>query len=77
MTTSKPICKTQATIPQPVRAAPRVVEGDEAANTIEAGQIILTKAPPRAPPNAVQPEDPFGTFTESDSEDDRIAFATL
>jgi len=77
MITSKLTSKAQTTIPQPVRAALHVMEGDEVAYTIEPGRVILSKAPPRTPANAVQTDDPFGTFTEWDSEDDRIAFANL
>jgi len=44
--TSKLTSKAQTTIPQPVRAALGVTEGDELAYTIEDGRVVLTKAPP-------------------------------
>ena len=43
MITSKITSKAQTTIPQPVRAALRVGEGDELAYRIEGDQVILTK----------------------------------
>src|SRR6266446_1424734 len=55
MITSKITSKAQTTIPQPVREALRVREGDELAYTIEHDRVILTKAA-RAPK-----DDPFAT----------------
>ena len=77
MITSKLTSKAQTTIPRPVRAALGIVEGDEVAYTIEAGRVILSKALPRPSRRAALAEDPFGTFTEWDSEADRAAFANL
>jgi antitoxin PrlF len=77
MITSKLTSKAQTTIPRPVRAALGVAEGDEVAWSIEPGRVILSKAPPRSLRDARVPEDPFGTFTEWDSEADRNAFADL
>jgi antitoxin PrlF len=75
MISSKLTSKAQTTIPQAVRIALGVGEGDEVAYTIEADRVILRKAPKlRA---SVPAEDPFGTFTEWDSEADRLAFANL
>jgi len=71
MITSKITSKAQTTIPQPVRDALRVREGDELAYKIERGRVILTKAS-RAPT-----DDPFATFGEWDSENDRRAYADL
>ena len=71
MITSKLTSKAQTTIPQPVRAALRLAEGDELAYEIDGGRVILTKASERAT------EDPFGAFTEWDSEADRKAYAKL
>lgn len=72
MITSKITSKAQTTIPQPVRAALHLKEGDELAYRIEDGRVILTKA------RADQPiDDPFATFTEWDSEADRRAYAGL
>jgi antitoxin PrlF len=72
--TSKLTSKAQTTIPQPVRAALDVAEGDELAYTIEDGRVVLTKAPPR---RGHPLDDPFATFTEWDSEADRQAFKDL
>jgi antitoxin PrlF len=77
MITSKLTSKAQTTIPQPVRAALGVVEGDEVAYTIEPGRVILSKAPPRPSRGGKMAEDPFGTFNEWDSEADRSAYADL
>jgi antitoxin PrlF len=71
MITSKITSKAQTTIPQPVREALRVREGDELAYTIEHDRVILTKAA-RAPK-----DDPFATFGEWSSESDRRAYADL
>jgi antitoxin PrlF len=77
MITSKLTSKAQTTIPQPVRAALGVAEGDEVAYTIEPGRVILRKAPARPGRGGPLVEDPFGTFTEWDSDADRAAFADL
>ncbi|HEY4923325.1 MAG TPA: type II toxin-antitoxin system PrlF family antitoxin [Roseiarcus sp.] len=71
MITSKLTTKGQTTIPQPVRAALRLRGGDELAYVIENGWAILMKA--RAEPI----DDPFGPFTEWDSDADRKAYAKL
>jgi antitoxin PrlF len=71
MITSKLTSKAQTTIPQPVRAALRLAEGDELAYEIDDGRVILTKAFERGA------EDPFGAFTEWDSDADRKAYAKL
>ena len=49
MITSKLTSKAQTTIPQPVRAALRLVEGDELAYEIDGGRVILTKVIEREP----------------------------
>jgi antitoxin PrlF len=71
MITSKITSKAQTTIPQAVRAALRVSAGDEIAYAIEGDRVILTKAP------SARADDPFGTFTEWDSEADRRAYGKL
>jgi antitoxin PrlF len=71
MITSKITSKAQTTIPQPVRAALRVREGDEVAYRIEGDHVILTKA--KREPN----DDPFATFREWSSEADRRAYGDL
>jgi antitoxin PrlF len=71
MITSKITSKGQTTIPQPVRSALRVGEGDELAYRIEGDRVILTKAK-REPI-----DDPFATFHEWSSEADRRAYGDL
>lgn len=70
MITSRLTSKSQTTIPQPIRAALRLKEGDELAYRIEGDVVILTRAVPSA-------DDPFATFAEWDSEADRQAYAGL
>jgi antitoxin PrlF len=71
MITSKLKSKSQTTIPQAVRVALRLVEGDELAYRIEGARVIITKASNR------NVEDSFGAFTEWDSNADRKAYARL
>lgn len=71
MITSKLTSKAQTTIPQPVRTALRLREGDEIAYVIENERVILTKA------ELAPIDDPFHTFTEWDSEADRRGYADL
>ncbi len=71
MITSKLTSKAQTTIPQPVRAALHIREGDEIAYRIEDGQVILTKA------GSGIEEDPFALFSEWDSDADRRAYERL
>jgi antitoxin PrlF len=71
MITSKLTTKAQTTIPQPVRAALQLSEGDELVYTIDGDRVILTKA--RREPI----EDPFGTFHEWSSEADKRAYRDL
>jgi antitoxin PrlF len=75
--TSKLTSKAQTTIPQPVRAALGVTEGDELAYTIEDGRVVLTKAPPRRVHRGDPVQDPFATFWEWDSKEDEEDFADL
>jgi antitoxin PrlF len=72
MITSKLTSKAQTTIPQPVRIALKLHEGDELAYRIEGDTVILTKAK-----DAGMAEDPFHTFHEWDSEADRKAYGRL
>jgi antitoxin PrlF len=72
MITSKLTSKAQTTIPQPVRAALRLREGDEIAYAIEADRVVLTRAQP-----GQTLDDPFGTFSEWDSPADSQAYAGL
>ena len=71
MITSKLTSKAQTTIPQPVRAALRLVEGDKLAYEIDGGRVILTKVIERGA------EDPFGAFAEWSGAADRKAYAKL
>ncbi len=71
MITSKLTSKAQTTVPQPVRAALRVREGDELVYEIDGSRVIVTKREPAAV------DDPFRTFGEWDSEADRRAYGKL
>lgn len=71
MITSKLTSKAQTTIPQAVRTALRLREGDELAYVIENGRVILSRA------GGDLSDDPFATFGEWDSEADRRAYADL
>jgi antitoxin PrlF len=71
MIKSKLTSKAQTTIPQPVRTALDLREGDELVYTIEGGRVILAKA------ESSRADDPFRTFDEWDSEADRRAYAHL
>jgi antitoxin PrlF len=71
MITSKITSKAQTTIPQPVRLALRLKEGDEIAYAIEENRVVLTRA------EGAPAEDPFASFDEWDSAADRKAYDTL
>ena len=71
MITSKLTSKAQTTIPQSVRAALHLKEGDEIAYHIERDRVVLTRATTDAA------EDPFGTFSEWHSDADKRAYAGL
>lgn len=72
MITSKLTTKAQTTIPQPIRAALHLQEGDELVYEIEGQRVILTKA------RQVQEGDnPFHTFSEWNSAADRKAYGKL
>ena len=77
MITSKLTSKAQTTIPQPVRIALGVAEGDELAYAIEDGRVVLTKAPPRRVRKGDPLDDPFATFWEWDTKEDAEDFADL
>ncbi|MDG3444611.1 AbrB/MazE/SpoVT family DNA-binding domain-containing protein [Nitrospirillum amazonense] len=70
MITSKLTSKAQTTIPQAVRAALHLREGDEIAYAIDGDRVLLTRA-------TKDREDPFVTFSEWNSEADRRAYAGL
>ncbi|HEY2184645.1 MAG TPA: type II toxin-antitoxin system PrlF family antitoxin [Xanthobacteraceae bacterium] len=71
MIKSKITSKAQTTIPRAVREALQVREGDEVAYTIQRDRVILTKAARAAV------DDPFATFSEWASENDRKAYGGL
>ncbi|MHC2518992.1 AbrB/MazE/SpoVT family DNA-binding domain-containing protein [Bradyrhizobium diazoefficiens] len=71
MITSKLTTKAQTTIPQAVRSALHLKEGDEIAYTITGDKVVMTKA------ELTLADDPFATFSEWDSEADRKAYAKL
>ena len=72
MITSKLTSKAQTTIPQPVRAALKLNEGDQLVYEIDGDHVVLAKAKP-----ARQLDDPFHTFDEWNSAADRRAYAKL
>jgi antitoxin PrlF len=77
MIISKLTTKAQTTIPQPVRTALGVREGDELVYLIEEGRVILTKAPARTIRRNDPLEDPFATFSEWSSPEDAEDYADL
>jgi len=73
MITSKLSSKAQTTIPQPVRTALGLTEGDAIAYTLERdGRVMISRAEQY---QAV--DDPFVTFSEWDSEADRKTYGDL
>jgi antitoxin PrlF len=71
MITSRLTSKAQTTIPQAVRHALGVREGDDLAYVIEQDRVVLMRASP------TPREDPFASFQEWESEADRDAYRTL
>lgn len=71
MIISKLTSKAQTTIPQPVRKALHLREGDELIYEIEGERVILRKAVRQTA------EDPFGTFSEWESAADQRAYGKL
>ena len=72
MITSKLTSKAQTTIPQPIRAALKLKEGDELVYEIRGEQVLLTKSRQRA-----EGDDPFHMFGEWSSAADRKAYGDL
>lgn len=72
MITSKLTSKAQTTIPQPIRAALKLKEGDELVYEIRGDQVLLTKARQIA-----DGDDPFRSFSEWNSAADRKAYGDL
>ena len=71
MITSKLTTKAQTTIPQAVRAALRLKEGDEIAYAIEGDRIVISRA------GSGPVDDLFASFSEWYSEADRRVYAKL
>jgi antitoxin PrlF len=70
--TSRLTTKAQTTIPQPIRSALQLKEGDEILYQIEGERVILSKARRKK-----ATDDPFYTFSEWDSAADKKAYASL
>jgi len=70
--TSKLTSKARTTIPQPIRAALRLREGDELVYEIQGGQVVLSKVQPLR-----NGDGPFRTFSEWDSPADRKSYGSL
>lgn len=71
MIISKLTSKAQTTIPQPVRTALHLKEGDAIAYQIEGDRVVITRA------SAEAAEDPFATFSEWASDADQRAYGNL
>jgi antitoxin PrlF len=71
MITSRITSKAQTTVPQAVRTALGLREGDALAYEISDGRVILTKARP------FPSDDPFAEFDEWNSEADRRGYANF
>ena len=72
MITSKLTAKTQTTIPQAVRNALRLQEGDRIVYRIEGQNVVLSRAE-----HPSGREDPFATFGEWHGEADQRAYDKL
>jgi antitoxin PrlF len=77
MIISKLTTKAQTTIPQPVRLALGVREGDELAYLIVDGRVILTKASARMISRNGPLEEPFAICREWPSPEDAEVYADL
>jgi antitoxin PrlF len=71
MIISKLTSKAQTTIPQPVRTALHLKEGDSIAYHIEGDRVVIARASIDAA------EDPFATFSEWASDADQRAYGKL
>jgi antitoxin PrlF len=70
MIKSKLTSKSQTTIPQAVRTALGLRQGDEIAYQIDGDKVVLRKAP-----EELIEDDPFALFDEWNSEADREGYA--
>jgi antitoxin PrlF len=71
MITSKLTSKAQTTVPQPVRVALGLREGDEIAYAIEDGRVVIARAPSSPAEESLQ------AFSEWESDADRKAYGGL
>ncbi len=71
MIISKLTSKAQTTVPQAVRAALGLSEGDELLYEIDGDRVVLKKA------RRAVVDDPFAAFHEWDGDADRQAYAHL
>jgi antitoxin PrlF len=71
MITSKLTSKAQTTVPQPVRTALGLREGDEIAHVIEAGRVVMSRPVPEPV------DDPLVSFSEWASDADCRAYGKL
>ena len=71
MITSKLSSKAQTTVPQPVRTALGLREGDEIAYMIEPDRVIMTRV------QELGADDPFASFSEWASDADQRAYGKL
>jgi len=71
MIVSKLTSKAQTTIPQPVRTALHLKEGDTIAYQIEENRVVITRVA------ADSAEDPLATFSEWAGEADQRAYGNL
>ncbi len=71
MITSKLTSKGQTTIPQAVRTALHLKEGDLIAYALEGNRVVMTHAAPSAD------DDPLSIFDEWNSDQDRAAYDNL
>jgi antitoxin PrlF len=69
--------KSQTTIPRAVRIALGVGPGDSVTYEIKGKEVVMKRAPKRKKPAPDMFLANFSTFTEWDSEADRIAYADL
>lgn len=74
MITSKISSKAQTTIPRPVRAALKLVEGDELLYEITDERVIVTKV---LRDDGGRNDDPFRAFNEWSTEADTRAYGNL
>lgn len=71
MITSRITSKGQTTVPQPVRAALKLANGDELTYEIKGDRVVLSKA------KTLIGFDPFALFDEWTSDADRDGYAGL